>query len=153
MTNDKLELLDKQLRQLRKELEDDLLKYKDKGWLSSDFNYWDATVFYQEGSIVKWHDGSIVKAKLDTCGNPDDWYDPQKVDQYGRLMEQKCSCGSRQKSKCVKESGYNSGKMCVKEFKEQAIREWSEDFASKQETLPAEFQQVLADNIWELYEK
>jgi hypothetical protein len=33
MTNDKLQQLDKQLRELRKELEDDLLKYKDKGWL------------------------------------------------------------------------------------------------------------------------
>lgn len=32
MVNDKLEQLDKQLRQLRKEVEDDLLKYKDKGW-------------------------------------------------------------------------------------------------------------------------
>lgn len=35
MTNDKLEALDKQLRQLRKEMEDDLLKYKDKGWLDN----------------------------------------------------------------------------------------------------------------------
>lgn len=33
MTNDKLEILDKELRELRKEVEDDLLKYKDKGWL------------------------------------------------------------------------------------------------------------------------
>lgn len=67
---------------------------------------------------------------------------------------EKCSCGSRQKSKCVKESDSGFGKMCLRELKaEQAIREWSEDFASKQETLPAEFQQVLADNVWELYEK
>ena len=36
---------------------------------------------------------------------------------------------------------------------EQTIQDWSKDFASKQETLPAEFQQALADNIWELYEK
>ena len=27
---------------------------------------------------------------------------------------EKCSCGSRQKSKCVRESGYNTGKMCLK---------------------------------------
>jgi len=36
MTNtfdDKLQQLDKQLRELRKEVEDDLLKYGDKGWL------------------------------------------------------------------------------------------------------------------------
>lgn len=33
MTNDKLQQLDEQLRELRKELEEDLLKYKDKGWL------------------------------------------------------------------------------------------------------------------------
>lgn len=36
MTNafdDKLQQLDNKLRQLRKEVEDDLLKYKDKGWL------------------------------------------------------------------------------------------------------------------------
>lgn len=27
---------------------------------------------------------------------------------------EKCSCGARQKSKCVKESGLGSGKMCLK---------------------------------------
>jgi hypothetical protein len=94
MTNDKLELLDKQLRELRKELEDDLLKYSER-----------------------------------------------------------CSCGSRQKSKCVRESDSGYGKMCVKELKaERDIQRWSEEFASNQETLPIEFQQILADNIWELYE-
>lgn len=30
---------------------------------------------------------------------------------------EKCSCGSRQKSKCVRESGTGSGKMCLKDFK------------------------------------
>lgn len=34
---------------------------------------------------------------------------------------EKCSCGARQKYKCVKENGMGSGKMCVKEFKEQGI--------------------------------
>lgn len=34
---------------------------------------------------------------------------------------EKCSCGARQKSKCVKESGLGGGKMCVKEFKEQGL--------------------------------
>lgn len=69
-------------------------------------------------------------------------------------MTNKCSCGARDKSKCSKENGVGSGKMCLKEYKtEQTIREWSEDFASKQETLPTEFQQVLEDHIWELYEK
>ena len=41
----------------------------------------------------------------------------------------------------------------LKSSSEQTIQDWSKDFASKQETLPAEFQQVLADNILELYEK
>lgn len=73
MTNDKLELLDKQLRQLRKELEDDLLKYEDKGWLDN--------------------------VDLSRC----------------IVSPERCSCGSRQKSKCVKESGLGSGKMCLRE--------------------------------------
>jgi len=34
---------------------------------------------------------------------------------------EKCSCGARQKSKCVKESDSGYGKMCVKEFKEQGL--------------------------------
>ena len=34
MTNDKLQQLDKQLWELRKELEDDLLRYMDKGYLT-----------------------------------------------------------------------------------------------------------------------
>lgn len=29
-----------------------------------------------------------------------------------------CSCGARQKSKCVKENGMNSGKMCLREDEE-----------------------------------
>ena len=41
----------------------------------------------------------------------------------------------------------------LKPSAERIREDWSKDFASKQETLPAEFQQVLADNIWELYEK
>lgn len=36
MTSDKLQQLDNKLRELRKELEDDLLKYKDKGWLNTE---------------------------------------------------------------------------------------------------------------------
>lgn len=32
---------------------------------------------------------------------------------------EKCSCGARQKSKCVKESGMGCGKMCLKELKEE----------------------------------
>ncbi len=69
MTNDKLELLDKQLRELRKELEDDLLKY----------------------------------------GNS-----------Y-LVIPERCSCGARQKSKCVKENGFGGGKMCLKEDNIQSI--------------------------------
>lgn len=41
----------------------------------------------------------------------------------------------------------------LKPSSEQTIQDWSKDFASKQETLATEFQQVLEDNIWELYEK
>ncbi|MCY1416306.1 hypothetical protein D9M71_318110 [compost metagenome] len=67
---------------------------------------------------------------------------------------ERCSCGARDRVKCSKESLSGCGKMCVKELKaEQTIQQWSEEFASKQETLPAEFQQILEDNIWELYEK
>lgn len=36
---------------------------------------------------------------------------------------EKCSCGARQKSKCVKESGMGSGKMCLKS--EQSVPHWS----------------------------
>ncbi len=67
---------------------------------------------------------------------------------------ERCSCGARDRAKCSKESLSGGGKMCVKEIKaEQTIKEWSDEFAKNQETLPLEFQQVLADNIWELYEK
>jgi hypothetical protein len=67
---------------------------------------------------------------------------------------ERCSCGARDRAKCSKESLSGGGKMCVKELKaEQTIKEWSEEFAKNQETLPAEFQQILADNISELYEK
>lgn len=67
---------------------------------------------------------------------------------------ERCSCGARDRAKCSEESLSGGGKMCVKELKaEQTIKEWSEGFAKNQETLPVEFQQVLADNIWELYEK
>lgn len=45
-------------------------------------------------------------------------------------------------------------RVCAFDYSESwFVWEWPEDFASKQETLPAEFQQVLADNVWELYEK
>ena len=67
---------------------------------------------------------------------------------------ERCSCGARYKSKCVEESTSGSGKMCVKELKaEPAIQQWYKDFVSKQETLPTEFQQILADNFWELIEE
>lgn len=32
---------------------------------------------------------------------------------------ERCSCGARYKSKCVKESGSGYGKMCVKEYKSE----------------------------------
>lgn len=35
-------------------------------------------------------------------------------DQIELLKPEMCSCGSRQKSKCVKESGLEGGKMCLK---------------------------------------
>ena len=67
---------------------------------------------------------------------------------------ERCSCGARYKAKCSKESLSGGGKMCVKDLKaEQTIKEWSDEFAKNQETLPAEFQQILADNISELYEE
>lgn len=61
------------------------LKSKDE----SGHPYWDATTFYPEGCVVRWSDGTIVKARETTCGNPDDWYDPEKVDKYGRAVEMK----------------------------------------------------------------
>lgn len=59
------------------------LKSKDK----NGYPYWDATTFYPEGFVVRWSDGTIVKAKQTTCGNPNDWYDPERVDKYGRAVE------------------------------------------------------------------
>lgn len=59
------------------------LKSKDE----NDYPYWDATTFYPEGFVVRWSDGTIVKAKQTTCGNPADWYDPTKVDKYGNVVE------------------------------------------------------------------
>lgn len=34
-------------------------------------------------------------------------------------MTDKCSCGARDKSKCSKENGLESGKMCLKDFFEE----------------------------------
>jgi len=68
------------------------------------------------------------------------------------MNTERCSCGAREKNKCSKESEHKGGKMCLKSA-EQSIQEWSKDFASKQETLPTEFQQILADNFWELLEE
>jgi hypothetical protein len=36
ISDDKLQQLDNRLKELRKEVEGDLLKYKDKGWLCGD---------------------------------------------------------------------------------------------------------------------
>lgn len=36
-------------------------------------------------------------------------------------MTNKCSCGARDKSKCSKESGLESGKMCLKEDNIQSV--------------------------------
>jgi hypothetical protein len=66
MTNDKLEALDEELRELRFEVERDLLVY----------------------------------------GNS-----------Y-LVIPERCSCGARQKSKCVKENGLGNGKMCLREGEE-----------------------------------
>lgn len=44
MTNDKLQQLDNKLRELRKEVEEDLLKYKDKGWLCEDLSIMNISV-------------------------------------------------------------------------------------------------------------
>lgn len=59
------------------------IKNKDE----NGYSYWDATTFYPEGAVVRWHDGTIVKAKETTCGNPDDWYNPEKVDKFGNVVE------------------------------------------------------------------
>lgn len=59
------------------------LKSKDE----NGYPYWDATTFYPEGFVVRWSDGTIVKAKQTTCGNPDDWYDPEGVDKYENALE------------------------------------------------------------------
>lgn len=40
-------------------------------------------------------------------------------EQIDTLNPEMCSCGARQKSKCVKESTSGYGKMCVKELKEE----------------------------------
>lgn len=86
------------------------------------------------------------------------------------MNTERCSCGARDKNKCSKESEHNSGKLFLKEnnkafnqlteklWKENPeemaeAQAWVKDFASKQETLPAEFQQILEDHISELYEK
>ena len=36
------------------------------------------------------------------------------------MTTERCSCGAREKNKCSKESEHNSGKMCLKELKEES---------------------------------
>lgn len=93
---------------------------------------------------------------------------------------ERCSCGAREKNKCSKENGYNTGKICLKGYvpipqelfdrmevirekaeenrlkelkAEQTIQEWTEEFVKNQEPLEVEFAQILADNISDLYER
>lgn len=47
---------------------------------------------------------------------------------------------------CTKEKSIE-----IAEAQRQAIVDWHREFLDSQEELPIEFQQILADNIWELY--
>jgi hypothetical protein len=86
---ERMDNIEQQLQEIKKELEESLNRYKVSQtfpFTNGDISHWDAAVFYPEGSLVKWFDGTIVKAKSDTCGSTDDWYDPRKVDKYGNLL-------------------------------------------------------------------
>jgi len=49
---------------------------------------WSASTTYWGGCIAKWPDGRFLVAKQETCGNPDDWYDPSKFDRHGRQLNE-----------------------------------------------------------------
>ena len=42
------------------------------------------------------------------------------------MIEERCSCGAREKNKCNKESEHKTGKMCLKELKEPKKVNWVE---------------------------
>ena len=61
---------------------------------------------------------------------------------YGLFFWQECFFCNKE---FRREAGYR--------FQIQVDRDWVKEFVSKQETLSAEFQQILEDHISELYEK
>lgn len=61
------------------------------------------------------------------------------------MTEILCTCGKRPKHKCCEESECKSGKMCLKE--DTTIQ----GFINSQEQLGYEFENILADNLSDLY--
>jgi hypothetical protein len=59
---------------------------------------------------------------------------------------ERCSCRAREKNKCSKESEHKTGKMCLKD-EDKTLQE----FINSQESLGVEFEQVLTDNLTNLY--
>jgi hypothetical protein len=51
------------------------------------YPYWDAMTVYPEGSVVRFGD-KILKCKSCTQSDPNsiDWYDPNIVDKYDRIL-------------------------------------------------------------------
>lgn len=93
---DRMQAVEDQLKEIRKELEESLARYKDKEDPLANYNLhtanpnlpvWDASTYYREGCLVKWPDGGIMKAKINTISNIEDWYDPAKCDIHGNMVE------------------------------------------------------------------
>lgn len=92
----RMQYIDNELKAIRKELEESLGGYRDKADPLANYNLhtanphlpvWDVTTYYRKGCLVKWPDGSIMKAKSNTIANIEDWYDPTKCDIHGNIVE------------------------------------------------------------------
>ena len=98
----RMQSIENELKEIRKELEDSLVLYKQRDYpftngdiskfrsgAIGDVPEYDITMYYRKGSVVKWVDGVEMKAKCDTVGSTSDWYDPIKYNKYGFLLESK----------------------------------------------------------------
>lgn len=94
---ERMQYIEDELKAIRKELEDSLRRYRDKEDPLANYNlhtsnpnlsFWNVMTYYREGCLVKWPDGSIMKAKSNTIANTEDWYDPSKYDDHGNIVKE-----------------------------------------------------------------
>lgn len=100
----RIQSIENELKEIRKELEESLARYNTsykqnhypftngdisqfRSGVIGDIPQYEISTYYRKGSVVKWADGVEMKAKCNTVGSTSDWYDPTKYNDHGCLLE------------------------------------------------------------------